>query len=238
MKASGIRSSYLIVDPTRRTVLKERVVSERQQLVRIDYESLHGINEEIEKQALRKIKELLPKVDAVIVEDYAKGTVSGALMKAIFNLGKKAGKTVAVDPNLRTPPQNYRGASILTPNTREAEHLSGIYIRDEASLEKAGFTILKSTQAEHVVITRGKDGMAIFSRGSSRGKTRGSRESTMRLIPTWACEVYDVSGAGDTVIAVMSLCLVSGATIEEASVLGNLAAGVEVGKKRDRHSFS
>jgi D-beta-D-heptose 7-phosphate kinase/D-beta-D-heptose 1-phosphate adenosyltransferase len=110
---------------------------------------------------------------------------------------------------------------VLTPNTKEAEALSGIKIRDEESLAEAGFAILKGTAARHVVITRGKEGMAIF--------TAGSRE--ISLIPTYAREVYDVSGAGDTVIAVLTLALASGASIQEAAVLGNLAAGVEVGKR-------
>jgi len=219
--AAGIQDSHLLVDRSRRTILKERVVSDRQQLVRIDYESPHGISQEIEKRLLKKVQMLLPQVDGIIVEDYAKGLLSGDLMKSIFSLAKKAGKTIAVDPNLKTPVESYQGAGVLTPNTREAEHLSGILIRDRQSLVTAGFTILKSTMAQCVVITLGKDGMAIFTRDSH----------SVRLIPTYAREVYDVSGAGDTVIAVLTLAIVSGASIEEASVLGNLAAGVEVGKR-------
>jgi D-beta-D-heptose 7-phosphate kinase/D-beta-D-heptose 1-phosphate adenosyltransferase len=115
----------------------------------------------------------------------------------------------------------YKGVSVLTPNIREAEHLSGVKINDFPSIRKAGFALLKATGAQDVVITRGKDGMALFSQ----------HEKEVKLIPTFAREVYDVSGAGDTVISVIILSLVAGATIEDASMLGNLAAGIEVGKR-------
>jgi rfaE bifunctional protein kinase chain/domain len=221
LKERGIPSNHLVVDKSRRTVLKERVVSERQQLVRIDYESPHGIDHDIEKKVLRKFQDVLKDAEGVIIEDYSKGLLSEGLIRSISASAKRLKKFVAVDPNLKTPAEFYRGATVLTPNIKEAEHLSGIHIRDLESLSRAGSKILKLTSAQHVVITRGKEGMAIFSRGSQE----------IRLIPTYAREVYDVSGAGDTVISVLMLALVSGATIEEASVLGNLAAGVEVGKR-------
>jgi D-beta-D-heptose 7-phosphate kinase/D-beta-D-heptose 1-phosphate adenosyltransferase len=160
-------------------------------------------------------------VDCVILEDYAKGLLSADLAQAIFNSARKAGKFVAVDPNMKTPLEFYRGASVLTPNTKEAEKLSGIAIHDNESLLKAGSKILSATDSTHVVITRGKDGMAIFSHKDHR----------VKLIPTYAREVYDVSGAGDTVISVLALAMAGGASVEEAAILGNLAAGVEVGKR-------
>jgi rfaE bifunctional protein kinase chain/domain len=221
LRAVKVPSRHLIVDKTRRTVLKDRVVSDRQQLLRIDFESLHPIAKEIEAQVLKRVEELLPQVDALIIEDYAKGLLSEKLLKQIFRKARAARKFTAVDPNARTPAYYYRGATVLTPNTKEAEALSGLKIRDEEALLVAGRKILEETRAKHVVITRGKDGMAIFSAG----------KSTVRLIPTYAREVYDVSGAGDTVISVLTLALASGANIEEASVLGNLAAGVEVAKR-------
>ncbi len=221
LKESGIQSKHLVPDTSRRTVLKERVVSERQQLLRIDYENSHTVDPVMEKTILKRIRSLLPTVDAVIMEDYAKGTLTPTLMKSIFDVCKKAKKLIAVDPNIKTVPAQYRGASILTPNTKEAEHLSGVLIRDEISLKAAGLAILKLTSAQYVIITRGKDGMAIFGRA----------QSSMCLIPTCAREVYDVSGAGDTVISAIALAMVSGASIEEASILGNLAAGIEVGKR-------
>lgn len=221
LESVDIPSDHLVADPTRRTVLKERVVSDRQQLVRIDYESQHSISSEIEAQVIRKFKSLLGKVDGVIVEDYSKGLLTRSLVQEVFRLARKAGKNVAVDPNRMTDVSVYKGAGILTPNTREAERLSGVKIHDPKSLVHAGRTILRSTQAQHVVITLGKDGMAVFTQGLK----------SVSLFPTYAREVYDVSGAGDTVISVLALSLASGASIEEASLLGNLAAGVEVGKR-------
>ena len=221
LKKGRMSPHHLIADPARRTVLKERIVSDRQQLVRVDYESTHAISQQVESHVFNRFKKLLPDADGVVVEDYAKGGMTGTLIHSIVKLAHQHKKWIAVDPNLKTPVHAYSGVSILTPNTREAEFLSGIKIEDYESLLAAGVSILADTQAQHVVITRGKDGMAIFERGESR----------VRLIPTFAQEVYDVSGAGDTVVSVLALAQAAGATIDEACILGNLAAGVEVGKR-------
>lgn len=218
---SGISYRHLVCDRTRRTVLKERVVSERQQLLRIDYESTHALSSQTEAQVMKKVRALLPKAEAVILEDYAKGLIGSDFTRELFALARKHGKVVAVDPNAKSPLSLYRGAGVMTPNTKEAEALTGIRINDEQTLWEAGWKLVSECGARHVVITRGKEGMAIFSKGVSACK----------LIPTYAREVYDVSGAGDTVISMLSLALAGGATIEEACVLGNMAAGVEVGKR-------
>lgn len=221
LKERKIAGNYLVQDSTRRTVLKERLVSDRQQLLRVDYESTHAMEQGIQKQVLSRVSKLLPSVDWVIVEDYAKGLIGAELAEAIFARARDCGKNVAVDPNSKTDLRVYRGAYILTPNTREAEALSSVKIVDDHSLASAGFAILEGASAKHVVITRGKEGMAIFTQGSAH----------ISLIPTFAREVYDVSGAGDTVISMLALALSLGASIEEAAVLGNLAAGIEVGKR-------
>ena len=221
LNGAGISSAHLITDSKRRTILKERIVTETQQLLRVDYETQIPCAGKTTKAVHAKILSLIPKVDAVILEDYAKGLVSLELAKSVFAAAKKYKKLVSVDPNSKTGVEFYRGAGVLTPNTREAEKLSGISIKDEDSLKKAGKKILASTQAQHLVITRGKDGMALFSKGNS----------AVQNIPTFAREVYDVSGAGDTVIAVLTLALAAGASLEDAAVLGNIAAGIEVGKR-------
>lgn len=221
LQNAGIAPGHLVEDASRRTVLKERVVSDRQQLLRVDYESGHAVEEAVSRRILETVEALLPQADAAILEDYAKGLLSEALVGEVFRKAAKAGKPVFVDPNAKTPLKHYQGATVLTPNTKEAETLSGTRIHDERSLVVAGERILGETGARHVVITRGKEGMAIFSENGA----------SVRLIPTYAREVYDVSGAGDTVISVLTLAMAGGATIEEAAVLGNLAAGVEVGKR-------
>ncbi|MBI2711348.1 MAG: D-glycero-beta-D-manno-heptose-7-phosphate kinase [Bdellovibrio sp.] len=221
LKAAKISSSHLIEDSDRCTIVKERIVSDRQQLLRVDYENSVEISEPIEKAIRQKIEKIMPEVDAVIIEDYAKGLIQERLCQNVVRLASQLNKMVAVDPNSKTPLSFYKGVSILTPNTKEAEYLSGISITNSQSLCAAGMKIVQETDCQFLVITRGRDGMALFRKGRAE----------VCLIPTYAREVYDVSGAGDTVIAVLVLALVAGGELEEAAILGNLAAGVEVGKR-------
>lgn len=221
LKSSGISSQHLVTDKSRRTVLKERIVSERQQLLRVDYENTHPMNGDVEKNIRKKITQLLTGADAVILEDYAKGLFNEDFTHEVLSLIRKSKKMSLVDPNSKTPVSRYKGASLLTPNKKEAEALTGISIQDESSLWNAGRKLLDLTGAEYAVITRGKEGMAIFM----------DHDPCCLLINTCAREVYDVSGAGDTVIAVLALALSAGARITDAAILGNLAAGVEVGKR-------
>jgi D-beta-D-heptose 7-phosphate kinase/D-beta-D-heptose 1-phosphate adenosyltransferase len=202
LRAGRMTPDYLTVDSGRRTVLKERIVSDRQQLLRVDYEDVHPVTAKVESSIYSNITAALKKSDAVILQDYAKGMISDRFSKKIFEAA-------------------YRGAYILTPNRSEAEALSGVKIGDGASLSEAGHKLLAGTDAPHVVITLGKDGMAVFERGRFEAE----------IIPTFAREVYDVSGAGDTVISMLTLALTVGASVTEAAVLGNLAAGVVVGKR-------
>jgi len=216
-----IPTAGLVVDGSRRTIMKERIVAETQQVLRVDYESTHplaaAIREKIEKAALRSIA----KADALIIEDYAKGLLGEEMMRSVISSARKRKIPVLVDPHLKTPARWYAGSTLLTPNKKEAEALAGIKITDERSLKEAGRAIIRATRSESLIITLGKDGMAIFKGGSP----------SPILIPTFAREVYDVSGAGDTVISVLALALASGAKLEEAAFVSNLAAGVEVSKR-------
>lgn len=221
LKRSSISTSGLITVPGRRTSLKERIVSERQQLLRVDHESTEPLSAKNEEEVFRKFARLLPRCHAVIVEDYSKGLLSERLSTRVYAEAKRRKIPVLADPNVRTPIHLYKGATVLTPNTREASALSGIRITDLSTLSRAGKKILEQTGAHSVVITRGKDGMALFEQGKKE----------YRVVPTYAREVYDVSGAGDTVIASLALALVSGAKLEEAVVIGNIAAGIVVGKR-------
>ncbi len=221
LRAEKISDSHLIVDSKRRTVLKERIVSERQQLLRVDYEDQGIIADAASARLARKLEKLVPRADIIILEDYCKGMLEPSVVKQLFSLARKHRKLVLVDPNSKSAAALYDGASLLTPNTKEAEALSGVRIIDDASLARAGATILRKTRAPSLIITRGKDGMALFEKG-----TRG-----VRHIPTYAREVYDVSGAGDTVISVLALALGLGAAMDDAARLANLAAAIEVGKR-------
>jgi D-beta-D-heptose 7-phosphate kinase/D-beta-D-heptose 1-phosphate adenosyltransferase len=221
LRKSKISDRHLIVDHSRRTVLKERIVSDRQQMLRVDYEDLDAVSGKVARQLSVRALELVSECDLVILEDYAKGLITPAFAAELFRAAARAGRKVLVDPNARSPLSLYRGAALLTPNTREAEALSGVRIVDAGSLAEAGAVILKATRAPALIITRGKEGMAIFEKG----------RRTPRLIETYAREVYDVSGAGDTVISVLGLALAAGAGLDDAARLANLAAAIEVGKR-------
>ncbi len=223
LRGAKLSTQGLVVDRARRTTLKERVLGENQQLLRIDYETEVSGQSAMEKQVLAKVAKLLPRCEVVIIQDYAKGIFTASLLAAIYALARKQRKWVAVDPNGKTPIEWYRFGerTLFKPNLKEAESLSGIKIHDDKTLAAAGAKLLSRTGAETVIITRGKDGMAIFGRGSKKPG----------WVPTFSREVYDVSGAGDTVIAVLALGLAAGASIEESALVANLAAGVEVSKR-------
>jgi rfaE bifunctional protein kinase chain/domain len=221
LREVGISDRNLVTDSSRRTILKERIVSDRQQLLRVDYEDPHAISSEMDQRVLDEVERALSASDTLIIEDYAKGLLKPSLCAEIVSMARSKKKWIAADPNPRSPVSNYRGVSLLTPNTREAEQMTGMRIEDEASLFEVGNRLLELTQGESVVITRGSQGMAVFQAG--RSEVIG--------IPTYAREVYDVSGAGDTVIAVLAMAQAVGLALEDAAVLANLAAGVEVGKR-------
>jgi rfaE bifunctional protein kinase chain/domain len=221
MKEKDLSTRNLVVDESRRTILKERVVAETQQVLRVDYESTHPISKEIQKKVTSSILQCVKGSDALIIEDYAKGLMNESMIQGVIKAARRKKIPVLVDPHLKTPAGWYAGATLLTPNKKEAEALAGVKIMDSQSLMQAGSAILRQTRAESLIITLGKEGMAIF-------KGPGVKPI---LIPTFAREVYDVSGAGDTVISVLALSLASGAKLEEAAYLSNLAAGVEVSKR-------
>lgn len=216
-----ISSQYCVVDASRRTIVKERVVSEQQQLLRIDYESLHFSAEsriDVERQAMEQVKAILDQgVDSILVEDYAKGFVTPELIQKTVALATEYGKPVWVDPNMKSKLSSYRGAAMLTPNRKEAEALTG-----SSDVQEAGRILIRETGARWAVITLGKDGMAVFENG----------RDGFDHVPTFAREVFDVSGAGDTVIATLALALSSpSGTLEVAVELANIAAGLVVGKR-------
>jgi rfaE bifunctional protein kinase chain/domain len=221
LKESAISTAHIYRHASRRTSLKERVIAQNQQIVRIDHERAEPLSTEAENFFCEKLPELVAKYDCVLFEDYAKGLLTSKVARTIIELAKKEKKFVSVDPpTMGRPLDAYREASLIKPNVYEAEKLSGIEITDEDSLEKAGQFLIQALDTPIVVITRGKQGMTLF--------TRNDRPIH---VPTFARAVYDVSGAGDTVIAMLTLALISGASLEESAILANFAAGVEVGKQ-------
>ncbi len=148
MKEKKLSSARLIVDPSRRTILKERIVAETQQMLRVDYESTHPVGASIQKKVQEAFLKSIKTADALIIEDYAKGLLSQSMMKVAIQAAKARKIPVLIDPHQRTPVEWYHGATVLTPNRREAEALSQCRIYDEASLLAAANVILKKTKAE------------------------------------------------------------------------------------------
>ncbi|RZA08004.1 MAG: D-glycero-beta-D-manno-heptose-7-phosphate kinase [Proteobacteria bacterium] len=221
LRDNGISSEHVYRHPSRRTSLKERVIAQTQQVVRIDHEITLPLSREAEDFYIEKITPVIGAFDAVIIEDYGKGLLTDRVARAVIDAAKAAGTFVTVDPTTAVrSPAVYRGVSLFKPNAHEAERLSGIEIVDEESLKRAGAALLQAVEAPIVVITQGKAGMTLFTRGDEPVN-----------IPTFARAVYDVSGAGDTVISMLTLAMVSGASLVEAALLANFAAGVEVGKQ-------
>ncbi len=222
LQASGVSPEHLVTDPQRPTTRKLRVMSGPHHLVRVDYEKKQYLSPDIEKQLVGKVTSLLNQADGVIIEDYAKGVLSESGLQAIIKESHARGKKVFVDPNRSTPAKFYNGADVITPNRDEAVELSGLDYDDlrisPNFILEVGQSLRERVQAENIVITRGKEGMSLI----------GATEAVH--MPTFARQVFDVTGAGDTVIAALALAYVSGFTLPEACVVGNVAAGVVVGK--------
>lgn len=215
---NGINSEGMLVDISRPTIHKTRIIAHHQQVVRIDKESDGSLNKKVITRILSYAKSKIKDIDAIIIEDYDKGLVVPRLIRELIALAKRYNKIITVDPK-KEHFRIYRGVTAITPNRKEAEEASGIKIRDMASLKSAGKKLLKSLKAEALLITLGEDGMTLFE-----------KKKECVCIPTVAQEVYDVSGAGDTVVGIFTLARVAGAKMSEAAHIANIAAGVVVGK--------
>lgn len=214
----GVETTGVVLAPGRVTSRKTRVLASNQQIVRIDRETRATITADHERVLVGHIRAALSDCRVILVSDYLKGVLSEGLLQEIIRCGRTAGVPVVVDPK-GDDYRKYRGASVLTPNRKEAQTASGVMIQDEASLCLAGRTLCESLALDALVLTRSEEGMSLFY--------RGGREIHM---PTEAREVFDVSGAGDTVLSVIGLGLATGLSLEEAARISNIAAGIVVGK--------
>jgi D-glycero-beta-D-manno-heptose-7-phosphate kinase len=217
-RALGSPIGGLIVDKNRPTSVKTRIIAHHQQVCRTDREDRSRLSPAMQSRIVQRFRRALPSVDAVIVSDYAKGLLSPPLLKRTLPLAKSAGKIVCVDPKMNDF-SAYKPATVITPNTVEAERASGIAVTCNRDLVRAAKRILGESGIKHLLVTRGEEGMALFA-----------DDSSVTYIPTIAQEVFDVTGAGDTVISTLALSLVAGLSILEAAILSNIAAGIVVGK--------
>ncbi|MBN1297170.1 D-glycero-beta-D-manno-heptose-7-phosphate kinase [bacterium] len=204
----------------RETIRKTRIIAHNQQVVRVDRETVQPVADEMQNAILTHCIERIPMVDAVIISDYAKGTLTENLVQTLIRECRRIGKICAVDPKVKNC-DFYIGCSLITPNHHEASQMTGIsYDRDwRVGLQAAGEKLLNHLVADAVLVTCGERGMAVFR-----------PDTPMQIIDTVAQSVYDVTGAGDTVISAMTLALTAGLGYMEAALLSNFAAGVVVGK--------
>lgn len=214
----GAVTDGLIVDPSRPTTRKTRIVAHSQQMVRADRENRSPISADIEDKVFAAFNSALAEADAVIISDYDKGLLTPRVLDAVISATHTAGKIVCLDPKIKNF-LSYQKVDVITPNQPEAERASGIEIVDDASLIAAAHRIRELLDCANVLITRGEHGMSLLD-----------AEDRLTHIPTVAREVYDVTGAGDTVIATLTLAMSAGANVVEAAVIANHAAGVVVAK--------
>jgi len=219
LRNSGI-ATYGVIQADRPTTLKTRIIAHNQQVVRTDRESKRPVPPELNRELAGLFFEHLPRAGAVIVSDYNKGVVNRELLAAVLPKARSAGIPVYLDPKVHHA-DYYRPITVITPNQQEAELLTGTVIDGQRSLEDAGERLLQRFECEYALITRGEQGMSLFS---------ASNRSRPQHLPIFAREVFDVTGAGDTVIAMLALAQAGAATMEEAAVLANHAAGIVVGK--------
>jgi rfaE bifunctional protein kinase chain/domain len=203
---------------SRPTTIKTRIIAQSQQVVRFDRESRKAVDAEDVARVLSFIEEKKDEIQAILVSDYDKGLITGELMEGLRKLRRAYGVVLAVDPKPRHF-HHYGGIDVITPNHHEAGAFCGFQIADQESLVQAGTQILEKLACRSVLITQGKDGMTLFEK---------NREITH--IPTVARKVFDVTGAGDTVIGAFCLGLAAGMDFKSAATISNFAAGIVVGE--------
>ncbi len=217
-RETGLTTEGLVEAAGRPTTIKTRVVAHHQQVVRFDREEDEAPDPEVARRLCERARAALEGADALVVSDYDKGGIFPRLLEQVLPEAARRGVPIVIDPKVRLF-GHYSPATVVTPNTREAAAASGVRVRTEDDLVVAGRKLLERLDCPNLLVTRGELGMLLIS--ASGGRT---------VIPAFAREVYDVSGAGDTVVATLALALASGAAVEEAAMLANGAAGIVVGR--------
>jgi len=217
LKNTQSSTTGVIIDPNRPTVKKSRVVAHNQQIVRYDVEQSHAISVGVERKILKYITRQISKLSGIVISDYAKGLITANLVDHIRSCASRHHVPIIVDPKVEHM-SYYSGVTVVTPNHWEARQAVGLLPTQEASIEQIGFSLREQLQCHTVLITRGEEGMSLFQ-NNGRNWT----------IPAVAKQVYDVTGAGDTVVGTLALAISAGADLPEAALLANQAAGIVVG---------
>jgi D-beta-D-heptose 7-phosphate kinase/D-beta-D-heptose 1-phosphate adenosyltransferase len=221
----GVNCEALLEHPTLPTISKARIVARQQQVVRVDREKIVHLSAEETVELEHRLRAAGPLLDAIVIEDYGKGLVTDALVEAVVRVAKEFQILVTVDPSPRNP-VHWDGVDLVKPNRSEAFAAAGIEDHhlpvpptENEELLRVGEILLGKWNVPRVLVTLGEQGMMLFQ-----------REGARHHIPTRAREVFDVSGAGDTAIALLTLALASGASAEQAADVANHASGIVVGK--------
>jgi len=234
MRALGISARDVISDPSRKTTLKTRIIARHQQVVRVDRETRQPISGALEEKLIRRIITALRQLDALVISDYEKGAVTGEMANRVLAACRKLDVPAFVKPKWSRLP-TYPGATAIVLNRSEASFLTTRPLDDDASVEDAGRALLAHFASPAVLITRGDRGLSMFEQGAARGFHVAATSHDIRYIAgasrrATGREVFDVTGAGDTVLAALALASAAGANFREGALLGNAAAGVVVGK--------
>jgi len=214
----GVSSEHIFVDSGRPTTVKTRIIAQHQQLLRIDSESTAPMSPRFRARMIASLRSELPRMGALIVSDYAKGVVNRPLFDEVLKACADLDVPVILDPKAFDLTA-VGPVAVITPNEREAEKFSGYKIDCDTSAELGGRALIEKTGARNILITRGEHGMTLVSDAGE-----------IVHMPTQSKEVYDVTGAGDTVVALLALVLATGGNVRDAAYLANLAAGIVVGK--------
>jgi len=214
LEKEKITSEGIIVDSTRPTTIKTRVIAENQHIVRIDRESKLNISPDMEDKIISAINGKINNLDAIILQDYNKGVLTKRLINEIIKLANENNKIITVDPKFDNFLE-YKNVTVFKPNKKEAENIFGIRIQTDEDILTAGERLLDKLQSKFVLLTLGELGVALFEKNNS-----------VKRIPTKARKVADVSGAGDTVISTLTMALAAGADIYTSAYLANYAGGL------------
>ncbi len=218
LQKMGVDTRTVAVEQDWVTTVKTRIIAHHQQVVRYDREVVRVIRPEALKKVLSVMEDRIREFDAVLISDYGKGVICPELVERVRSLTLGKGKILAVDPKVKNFPL-FQKVTVITPNHHEAAQAAGRWIQTEEDMVSVGRHLLGQLQAQSVLITRGEKGMTLFEENGE-----------ITNIPAVAKEVFDVTGAGDTVISVLTLALSVGASLKEAAVLSNHAAGIVVGE--------
>ena len=217
LREKEMDSSGIVKDKTRPTIIKSRVLSQGQQLLRLDWEKDTEISRDIQDKIIENIEKNIDNMDAILISDYNKGVLTEYVSGRIIDIAKKYNKKIIVDPKPQNF-RNYKGATSMTPNKKEILDYFGLKkFNSEEEISKSMAKLKEDLKLDYVVLTRSEEGFSLF-------------DTEHKRVPTVAREVYDVTGAGDTFISTLLLSLCAGASLYEAGVIANMASGIVVAK--------